>query len=316
MKTLFVLSCFIIFSSCDDSENYQSSEPTIETANSVPMLSSFDFIKNIKSDNFYSHDINGKKISVSNLIVNGYSIDGDGNAKIICMAYSPEKSKIYLANRYSSVYGRLYDGTNLFFQVGNKNLEWLKDGNYDGMANRPFPMCYDFIIALSNPKDIENLSFYNGSISENNFAPLKYNNRYYRFMDVVSIEGNFDYSEGSFLFKNSVFKKDNNINYSDTVSNVEYENNLEKSRIEDSTQRSMKTLAYFKEKLKENIEKQIPQKYRTDSLDEACFQYAMSNSKLKFERNGGADDRDFCFDCVWSFYKPIIEKISGIKQNY
>ena len=233
---LFAINIVVCFSSCGNdnaTEQIQKTTtntpqnevaPPVEEKQKGTEISSFDFVDKYISDNFFKNDIDDKEITVSNLIVDGYEIDKDGNTKIYCLAYSPEKSLIYLSDIYRmGMYGAQSESnidTNIDesnFQLGSKKLSWVKKGRFDGNGPRFYPDMNGFLIVLEDPKKIKGLLCYDGSKSDFNTFKSYYSAPNCKYTDVINIKGTYkikSHVESSvehccpkFIFENCSFTK-------------------------------------------------------------------------------------------------------------
>lgn len=214
---IFTFNLIVCLSSCENDtkseiKDTSANEATLaneaasanEVKEQVQEISSFNFIDKYKSDNFFKNDVNGKKISVTNLIVDGYEIDDNGDAKLYCMAYSPEKSLIYLSRNYIQVLGQYRSKSRLnekgsHFLLDDKELSFVVDSAMLKSENGDTHWDYGancenfFLIVLTNPKDIKELASYNGSVQDYNICKSFYTVQpYYKYSDLIDITGVFN----------------------------------------------------------------------------------------------------------------------------
>ena len=205
-----VCNFFLCFSSCNnnppvenkiqttDSITKKAANDTIEDKEKVQEITSFDFIDKFRSDNFFKDDMNSKTILLTNLIVDGYEIDNNGSVKLYCLAYSPEKSLVYLSDLYRMAIYSSQSKSNIdtsidesVFQVGSKRLSWVKHGRFDGDGPRFLPDMQGFLIVLDIPKTIKELSCYNGALSDFNTIKNYYATPNCKYTDVINVKGTF-----------------------------------------------------------------------------------------------------------------------------
>jgi hypothetical protein len=199
-------------SSCGSDNQTDEPKSTYTPVNTLPAsnvdkeniqeVSSFDFIDKYSSDNFFKTDIDGKEIKITDLLVDGYQIDNNGNAKLYCLAFSPEKSLIYLSHSYLQKFGQYRSKSRLnenesHFLLGDKELSFIVDSmqlTSDGNSHWEYSADCEhfFLVVLNNAKEIKGLTSYNGSVQDFNICKSYYSPQpYYKFSDLINVTGVF-----------------------------------------------------------------------------------------------------------------------------
>ena len=151
------------------------------SSSSTNQISSYELFKKTLTDNFYIKQQSGKEVSVTNLIPESYLFDRDRNVTVTCLVYSPETMTLVGG---SNIGGEMRD---------NLHVRHLINGNPLTIANKigsrtidPGIGPYEVIIKLKNPRDVQNLSFYDGSKLLN---IIQAKDGIKNYVDVITING-------------------------------------------------------------------------------------------------------------------------------
>jgi hypothetical protein len=101
-KPLFLALGILFLTSCKQAEGDSiiSSEETVEAPSiPTPEYDSFTFNESFMNDVSFTKDLEGKAITVKNLIVSSYSIKDDGTIELMAHCYNPTTNEIVTSDK-------------------------------------------------------------------------------------------------------------------------------------------------------------------------------------------------------------------------